>query len=377
MKKLLLTVLVLALTVPVMAQESDKKEEKPPVYDFTLVKEIPALDVISQGGTGTCWSFATTSFLESEIIRKTGREIDLSEMYFARHAYTDKADRYVRLHGKGNFSQGGQAHDVTDQIRKWGVVPNSEYDGLIVDKERHNHSEMASVLTAMVDGVLKARRPSKVWKPAFEAVADVYLGQSPAAFDYEGKSYTPQQFAKDVAKINPDDYVEITSLAHLPLYEKVLLDVPDNWSDALYYNVAMEDLETIADYAINKGYSISWDGDVSEKFFDSRTHGVAVIPKESVKKLTEIVEEVEPTVALRQETYDNFQSTDDHLMHLRGMGKDQNGNKYYLIKNSWGPDRIHGGHVYMSRTFFLIKTTAFMVHKDAVPKKLRKKLGIK
>ncbi|MCK5147348.1 aminopeptidase [bacterium] len=378
MKKVLLLLLILALAIPALAQDAEKKEaKKDTVYQFTMIKEIPALDIISQGSTGTCWSFATTSFLESEIIRLTGKEIDLSEMFFPRHAYTDKADRYVRLHGMGNFSQGGQAHDVTDQIRKWGMVPNSVYDGLIVDEERHSHGEMVRVLTGMVDAVIKSRRPTKVWKQAFEAAIDVYLGKSPEFFEYEGVSYTPHQFAKNLAKINADDYIEITSMAHLPMYEKVLLDVPDNWSHSLYYNVSMEDLESIADHAIKNGYSISWDGDVSEKHFDSKTHGVAIIAKDDIKELEEIVEEVEPTVELRQETYDNFQSTDDHLMHLRGVAKDQKGNKYYLIKNSWGSDRIHGGHLYMSRTFFLIKTTAFMVHKKGIPKKLRKKLGIK
>jgi bleomycin hydrolase len=257
-------------------------------------------------------------------------------------------------------------------------VPHEEYTGLLVDPERHNHSELERVLKGIVDGVTGARRPTKVWKEAFEAAADAYLGKSPESFVYEGKTYTPQQFAKDVCKINPDDYVEITSLAHQPMYEQVLLDVPDNWSQSLYYNVSMADLETIADYAVQKGYSIAWDGDVSEKFFDSRKHGVAVLPKDDeVKELEEIVEEIVPTVDLRQETYDDFQSTDDHLMHLRGLAKDQNGNEYYLIKNSWGDKLIHGGHLYMSKPFFFIKTIAFMVHKDGIPKDIRKKLGIK
>ena len=381
MKKTTLILLVLlGLLVPAMAQDADKPAEKADPYTFTLVKEIPGTPVVSQGSTGTCWCFATISFLEAEVLRKTGKTVDLSEMYIVRHAYTAKADRYVRLHGTSNFSQGGQAHDVLDQVRVWGVVPESVYDGMKIGQDRHNHGELATVLTGMVDAVCKGRRPSPtpVWKEAFEAVADVYLGASPESVEFEGKTVTPQALAKDVLKINPDDYVEFASMPHKPYYTQALLDVPDNWSASLYYNVPMEDLEKIADYAIDKGYSIAWDGDVSEKHFSmNKEHGWALLPKEEVARITEPVEEVEPTEALRRETYDNFQSTDDHLMHLCGVAADQNGAKYYYIKNSWGTESKYDGYLYMSRPYFLIKTTAFLVHKDGVPKDIRKKLGIK
>jgi bleomycin hydrolase len=373
-------------------KKKDKKDK--PVYVFKVETEVKRTPVKNQYRTGTCWCFSTISYLESELLRMGKEELDLSEMFVVRHTYPHKADNYVRLHGRANHSQGGQSHDVINAIRRYGIVPESVYDGKKIGEKRHNHGEMASVLNGLVEGVLK-RRGRKItprWQEAYNAVLDVYLGSVPESFEYKGKSYTPKRFANDYLGLKYDDYVELTSYSHHPFYKKCRIELPDNWDyNGDYYNVPIDDLEKIVDYALKNGHSFVWDGDVSERFYSKRSGrddyatGYAIVPekdwedltkKERKKKITEPIKEKEISQQMRQETLDNFTTTDDHLMHVVGLAKDQKGAKYYFTKNSGGLDRANAGYVYLSRSFFRLKTTAIFIHKDGIPADIKEKLGL-
>ncbi len=368
-------------------------------YEFTTEKKLPTTPVKDQQRTGTCWSYTATSFLETELLRMGKPEIILSPMYFVRHTYTHKADRYVRFHGHNNFGQGSHAHNVMDVVREHGMVPESEYLGLNYGEDRHIHSELAAILKGIVDAVIKNpnRRLSTAWKPSYESVLDNYLGESPDEFEYKGRSFTPGSFAEWL-EINPDDYVELTSYTHHPFYEAFVLEIPDNWAHSLFYNLPVDELMEVMDYALDNGYSISWDGDVSERGF-VHSKGLAVLPQVEVEEMSdseqarwsempenerleeiysfkEIVPEKEVTQQMRQETFDNYETTDDHLMHIVGTSRDQEGNLYYLTKNSWGSENhIYGGYLHMSESYVRLKTVAIMVHKDAIPGRIARKLG--
>jgi bleomycin hydrolase len=341
--------------------------------DFLITKKVATTPVKNQSKTGTCWSYATLSFIESEALRLGKQALDLSEMYVVRHTYSDKAVKYIRYHGKANFSQGGQAHDVMNSIRNHGIVPEEVYTGLQYGSENHNHGELESILDGMLNGILKGRQinPTIAWLPAVNAVIETYLGKTPSEFTFQGKKYSPQSFAKEVVGINPDDYVEFTSYKIYPYYKLVNLEIPDNWSHDLYYNIPINDLMMIIENALANGHSVCWDGDVSEEDFNHK-EGTAVL---SMKDSDGII--LEGIEKMRQSTFDNFTTTDDHLMHLVGSAKDNNGSVFYLIKNSWGAvDHKYGGYLYMSNWFAQLKTVAIMVHKDAIPKDIRKKLNL-
>jgi len=350
-------------------------------YKFKNVREIKNTPVENQQATGTCWSFATTSFIESELIRMGKDALDLSEMYFVRYAYLDKADNYLRLHGTANFGQGGQAHDVINVVKKYGFVPEDIYKGLNYGLEIHDHSELESVLKGFLDELIKIKKPSQVWDDAFNAILDTYLGSEVKSFDYKGKSYTPVEFARSM-NFNPEDYIELTSYSHAPFYSEFVLEVPDNWSFDRYCNIPVDDLVRVVDNALDNGYTVCWDGDVSEKGF-SHTNGIAVVPEEKEKSETETafaapVREKTVTQELRQENFNNFSTTDDHLMHLIGTAEDQNGSRYYLTKNSWGEERnTLRGKLYMSIPYVRLHTIAILVHKDAIPEDIKLKLGLK
>ena len=360
---------ILSIILVIVFSTSAQAQTHP---DFTIIKQLKTSSVKSQDNTGTCWSYATTSFIETEAIRMGKGELDIAEMFFARVAYTEKAKKYIRVHGLGNFSQGGQAHDVFNVIKSDGIVPQSAYSGLNYGETRHQHSEMVNVLTGMLDGLLKQgnKRYSTAWLRAFNSVLDAYLGAYPAEFEYEGKKYTPKTFTENVVGINPDDYIELTSYKLYPYYQLVDLEVPDNWSHDLYYNVPIEDLMTIIKFSIENGYSVDWDGDVSEKNF-SHKNGKGTLSARDTKDLKEMG--VENT---RQFTFDNQTSTDDHLMHLTGIATAADGTIYYQTKNSWGNSNDYDGYLYMSTPFLEIKTIAILVHKDAIPKAIAKKLGL-
>ncbi len=385
-----LLAILFSLNFSISAQETIKNEDEKEVdnsYQFEVISEVEVTPVKSQDRTGTCWSFATISFLESEILREKGKEYDLSEMFVSREAYPDKAMNYVRLHGNANFGQGGQAHDVINVIRKSGIVPEEVYDGKKIGEKQHNHSEMSVVLKGMLDGVVKnrGRKLTPKWFEAYNSVLDIYLGEVPATFDYEGKTFTPQSFFDELG-LNPDDYVEITSFTHHPFYEKFSLEIPDNWSFDDYYNLPLDEMIEVYDYSLKNGYSIVWDGDVSDKQF-SHKNGVAIVPiteraemsdEEKEKNLKEPEPQKEITQKMRQLAFDNYTSTDDHLMHITGIAEDQNGEKYYITKNSWGEESNEfGGYLNMSEPYVRLRTTAILVNKKGIPKNITKKLGIK
>ena len=371
------------LHAQVMDKTGTKVNKKDGHYQFTTVKEIDVTDVKSQGSSGTCWVFSSMSFLESEVIHNGHGRQDLSEMYIVRQAYMLKARNYVRMMGKTNFGPGGEFHDVMNVIREFGMVPQAVYGTLDAKIE---HNEMDEVLKAALDAIIKLPngKLSAHWQDAIAGILDAYLGKVPETFEVEGKKYTPKSYAKEMG-INPDDYVAFTSFTHHPFDKPCVVEVPDNWAWALAYNVPLKDMETIADAAINQGYPVAWASDVSEKGF-SHKNGVAVVPAKnwedmSADERTAIfdhpVPEKEITQALRQEGFDNLTTQDDHGMHFMGIVKDQNGNKYYTVKNSWGTEsNENGGIFYVSMPFYLYKTTFIMVNKNTLPKDIAKRLGI-
>lgn len=393
MKKLLFVSVCIALCslTLVNAQSKDNKDKK-----FTTITEVKTTPVKNQQSTGTCWCYATTSFIETELLRMGGPELDLSEMYVVRAAYTQKAKRYFRLHGKGNFSEGGQAHDVFNVMKTKGIVPESVYQGNKYGSSYHIHSEMVNSTKAMIDEIVKNpnKKITPVWLASVNGVLDTYMGELTKTFKYEGKEYTPQSFVEKLG-INYDDYVELTSYNHHPYYTAINLEIPDNWSDDLYYNLPVDELMDVINNALNSGYSVCWDGDVSEKGFSHRK-GYAVLPalketdmsnseiakwedgiENKREKLTVNMSEPKVNQELRQETFDNYETTDDHLMHLTGIVKDQNGTLYYRTKNSWADDsNKFGGYLNMSEAYVRLKTVAIMVHKDALSKDMKKKLGL-
>ncbi|RKY75270.1 aminopeptidase [candidate division KSB1 bacterium] len=389
MKKVLTVVFaIFALWSFAIAQDktpADTAKVKGP-YQFTLDYEIPHTPVKSQARTGTCWCFSTVSFLESEMLRTGKKETDLSEMFIVRKTYPLKAEYYIRLHGNSTFGEGAYSHDVINQMRRYGMVPESVYNGMNIGEKKHNHSEMSRVLTAMLNAIKKGRKLTPRWKQAFEDVLDDYLGQAPEKFKYEGKEYTPKTFLKDYMQLNPDDYVEVTSFTHHPFYSKFDLEVPDNWCHEKVYNVPINDLERIVDASLKNGYSLVWGGDVSDRFFKASKEGYAIVPakdwedmtkKEREKKITEPVKEKIITQEMRQKAFDNYSTTDDHAMHMVGLAHNQTGAKFYYIKNSWGKDMKYGGYFYMSKPYMLLRCVAIMVNKNAIPEDIKNKLNIR
>lgn len=382
--RLLTISLLVCVSFSSFAKDKKKKEN---LREFKTLISLEATSVKDQNRTGTCWDFATTSFIESELLRMGKGEFDLSEMFTVRYTYPTKARKYVMLHGRYTFAQGGQAHDVTDVIKNYGMMPESAYAGLEINEAKHNHGEMDAVLKGMMKAVVNARgrKVTPVWEKAIDAVLDTYLGEVPETFEYEGKTYTPKSFQEKLG-FNPEDYVEITSYSYYPMYETCQLEIPDNWSMSPYYNVPMDDMMAVIYNAFENGYTVAWDGDVSDTYF-SHKNGVAFVPKTEWRKETkvskdvfikEIREEKIVTQADRDETFFNYNTTDDHLMHLTGIVEDQNGTKYFVTKNSWDTDsNDFGGYLNMSEEYVKLRTMAIMVHKDAVPASLKAKLGIK
>lgn len=392
MKAKIVTLCMLFMFVFSIVNAQDTK------YEFSKVKEIPVTSVKNQYKSGTCWSFSGLALLEAEILRTKNIDVDMSDMWIVRHAYYEKAIRYIRFHGTNNFGPGGAFHDVTNMIAKYGIVPEDAYQGLKYGTDNHVHGEIDDVLKAYVDAVLKNsnKELSTAWLAGFNSLLDAYFGTLPEKFTYEGKEYTPKSFASFLGLV-PEDYVVITSFTHAPFYKPFVLELPDNWAHDIAYNVPLNELEEIIDYAIDKGYTVAWASDVSEKGFSWR-NGVAIVPEVKLEdmggterdrweKLTQSEKEKEMykfdkpgnekeiTQEVRQLAFDNHTTTDDHGMLLTGIYKDQNGTKYYKVKNSWDVNNVYEGYFYASRAFVLYKTTDIMIHKSAVPKSIANKLG--
>lgn len=379
---------VLALALPAAVAGVEGRKADKPAYKFKTVSEVRHTPVKDQYHTGTCWCFATVSFLEAEALRLGRGEVDLSEMFVVRHTYPKKALNYVQMHGNAVHQQGGQAHDVIDQVRQFGIVPEEVYSGMNIGQQRHNHGEMVTVLQGMVDAVLERRgtRLTPRWLEAYESVLDTYLGKVPAEFPWREKTYTAMTFFTDFLGLDLDDYIELTSYDTHPFYGKCRLEIPDNWTyNSDYFNLPIEELESVVERALTEGYSVVWDGDVSERDFSTRETGYALVPEkdwedqttaEREKKPAAPLKEKEVTQEMRTRTLRDFSTTDDHLMHIVGLAQDQTGARFYRVKNSGGTDRKYDGYLYMSLPYFRLKTTALMVNRNSLSAELRSKLGL-
>ena len=400
MKKLLVMCLLAGMAAGANAQDKSASTDKN-VPVFTTVKANPITSIKDQNRSGTCWAYSTLSFLESEILKKTGKTYDLCEMFIANKDYMDRAILTVRMHGDSQFSQGGSFSDVLTIMREDGICPESAMPapGTLTGDSLANFDEFFGVMEPYVAAVSKskAKKISQQWRKGLQGIIDAYLGECPEKFVYEGKEYTPKTFAESLG-INLDDYVSITSFTHHPFYTQFAIEVQDNWRWKPSYNVPMDEMMRIIDNAINEGYTIAWGGDVTEDGFTRKGLGMAYDVKkarsmagtdadrwfklsatEKRSKLDSLgvdAPEIVPTQEMRQEAYDNWETTDDHGMHLYGIAKDKNGNIFYMVKNSWGEYGDYKGPWYMSKNFVAYKTMNFMVNKNAIPKDIRKKLGI-
>lgn len=336
-------------------------------YRFNTEKMAPCTEVKNQQKTGTCWSFATSSFLESEAIRKGAENVDLSEMFVVHNIYRDKAHNYFLRQGKANFSQGALAHDLIRSASLYGVVPEQVYNGKTDENEPYNHSEVEKGIKGYLDGVLSARKiDSEKWQSGVDALLNIYLGDAPKAFNIEDMRLTPKTYAQ-MLKLDMNDYVSLTSFTHQPYYESFILSIPDNYSNGAFVNLPLDEMLNAVEFALMEGYTVVWDGDVSEKGFNANK-GLAVLPVEFSEAVwANPGKEQEVSAESRQDGYNSLATTDDHLMHLVGIALDQKGTKYFIVKNSWGEKSPYKGFLYMSEAYFKAKTVSVLLSKEALP----------
>lgn len=394
MKKGFLTCAMVLCAVAAMAQPDSLK----PV--FTTIKEVPITSVKNQARSGTCWNYSTLSFFEAEILKKTKKTYDLCEMFVCNKDYMDRAVTKVRMHGDAQFSQGGSAYDVLAVIQTYGICPEEAMPlpGTMYGDTLNNFNQFFEVMEPYVDAVSHstAKTLNPAWKNGLQGIIDAYLGKCPEEFTYEGKKYTPQSFAFSLG-LDYDDYVTVTSYTHHPFYTSFAVEVQDNWRQPGSYNVPIEEVAKIIDNAIEQGYTVAWGGDVSEDGFTRQglallydtensdqtgsdmAHWLKLSAAEKMNKIKELgvnLVESEVSQEKRQKEYDDWTLTDDHGMLIYGIAKDQTGREYYMVKNSWGVTGEYKGTWYMSKNFILAKLMDFMVNKNAIPKDIRKKLGI-
>ena len=390
---------VVALIVNAEEKKAEKSNANKPV--FTVIKENKITSIKNQSRSGTCWDYSTLSFLEAEILKKTGKTYDLCEAFVANKTYFDRAVQVVRMHGDCQFAQGGSAYDPIYCLKHYGICPEDAMPlpGTLYGDSLNNFNEFFDVMTPYVLSVAKSKtdKLSSQWKVALHGIIDAYLGKCPEKFTYQGKSYTPMSFAQSL-EINPDDYESFTSYTHHPFWTAFAVEVQDNWRNPLSWNLPLDDMMRIIDNAVMNGYTVAWGGDVSEPGFtrDGLAYSIDAKKAQSLSgsdmahwlKLTKTekknvldslgckVPEVTPTQKLRQERFDNWELTDDHGMLIYGIAKDQNGKEYYMVKNSWGETGDYKGIWYMTKNYIANNTMDFIVNKNAVPKDIRKKLGI-
>ncbi|UYQ94282.1 aminopeptidase [Chitinophaga horti] len=379
MRKDILLALCMGASLPAMAQETQVNLS---VKDqVTIVKNNKATPVKSQDMTGTCWCFSTTSLIESECMRKGQEQPDISEMFSVRNIYREKAENYILRQGYARFDEGGLGHDVIRAIARYGVVPESVYSGLKDGQTAHNHGKLVSTLKTYLDSVLKLKKPIPAnWEDGVDQILDNALGKAPANFEYNGKSYTPQTYAKDVLKFTESDYVNLTSFTHHPFYQPFVVEVPDNFSNGAYYNLPLAEFVDAVKQSIGKGYTIMWDADVSNRGFKMEK-GYALSPAgDSIPAATGFkpgMAEVQVTPAYRQQLFESLVTQDDHLMHITGLGKGDGGKDYFIVKNSWGTKTPKEGYIYVSEPYFAVNTVTVIVPKSSLDKALLTKLGIK
>lgn len=381
------------------AQEAKEDKKAEEGFVFTTIKENPITSIKNQNRSSTCWSFSSVAFFESELLRQGKGEFDLSEMFIVHHTMEERAVNYVRYHGDASFSPGGSFEDIVACYRQHGLVPQDAMPGIMYGDSLPVHNELDAVAGAYVQAIGKGKfsKLTPVWKDGLRSIYDTYLGECPKEFTYKGKTYTPRTFADEVLKLNMDDYISLTSYTHHPFYTQFNVEVQDNWRNALSYNLPIEELMEVMDNAVRKGYTFAWGSDVSEQGFTR--DGIAVFPDASKgaeltgsdmahwlglsaadkrKELTsKPLPEVNVTQEMRQTAFDNWETTDDHGMLIYGLAKDQNGKEYFMVKNSWGEAGKYKGIWYASKAFVAYKTMNILVHKDAIPSKIAKKLGLK
>ncbi|MBQ6652870.1 MAG: aminopeptidase [Prevotella sp.] len=398
MKKTLTLALLAMMAIGAQAQDEQKTDNKPV---FTVVKEIPITSIKDQNRSGTCWNFSTLSYFEAEILKATGKTYDLCESFVENKTYMERAIQVVRYHGDCQFAQGGSAEDVLATLKTHGICPEDAmpFPGSLYGDSLNNFNEFFSLLEPYVAAVAKnkAKKISNQWKVGLQGILDAYLGKCPETFTYEGKTYTPKSFAASLG-LNFDDYVSITSYTHHPFYTAFAVEVQDNWRFPLSYNLPMDEMMQVIDNAVMNGYTVAWGGDVSEEGFTRKGLAYAIDTKATeslagsdmarwlklsadkkrnlIDSLGCTVPEVIPTQEMRQERFDNWELTDDHGMLIYGIAKDQNGKEYYMVKNSWGETGDYKGIWYMTKTFIAANTMDYLVNKNAIPKTIRKKLGI-
>ena len=398
MKKSILIAALGLFSLSAMAQDAKPEEG----FVFTTVKENPITSIKNQNRSSTCWSFSALGFLESELLRLGKGEYDLSEMFVVHKTMEDRGTNYVRYHGDSSFSPGGSFYDIIYCMKNYGLVPQEAMPGIMYGDTLPVHNELDAVAEGYINAIAKGKltKLTPVWKKGLSAIYDTYLGACPENFTYKGKEYTPQSYMQSLG-LNMDDYVSLTSYTHHPFYKPFVIEVQDNWRWSLSYNLPIDELMEVFDYAIHNGYTIAWGSDVSETGFTR--NGIAVMPDvkqaedlvgsdaarwlglsnnskraEIVKKLTsKPLPEMEITQEMRQTAFDNWETTDDHGMVIYGIAKDQNGKEYFMVKNSWGTSGKYKGIWYASKAFVAYKTMNILVHKDALPKEIAKKLGIK
>lgn len=400
MKKLLVMALLALVATGTNAQEkAEKKNDNKPV--FSVVKENKITSIKNQSRSGTCWAYSTLSFFEAEILKSTGKTYDLCESFVTNKTYMDRAIQVVRLHGDCQFAQGGSVYDPLYCMQNYGICPEEAMPlpGTLYGDSLNNYNEFFAVMSSYVQAVAKSsnKKLTSQWKVGLQGILDAYLGKCPEKFMYQGKSYTPKTFAASLG-LNFDDYVSITSYTHHPFWTSFAVEVQDNWRNPHSWNVPLDDMMRIIDNAIMNGYTVAWGGDVSEEGFTRQGLAYAYDTKQAQGltgsdmarwlKLTKVQKsnmldslgckapEIIPTQKMRQERFDNWELTDDHGMLIYGIAKDQFGKEYYMVKNSWGETGAYKGIWYMTKTFIAANTMDFMVNKNAIPKDIRKKLGI-
>lgn len=400
MKKFLVMALLALVATGANAQEkAEKKNDNKPV--FSVVKENKITSIKNQSRSGTCWAYSTLSFFEAEILKSTGKTYDLCESFVTNKTYMDRAIQVVRLHGDCQFAQGGSVYDPLYCMQNYGICPEEAMPlpGTLYGDSLNNYNEFFAVMSSYVQAVAKSsnKKLTSQWKVGLQGILDAYLGKCPEKFMYQGKSYTPKTFAASLG-LNFDDYVSITSYTHHPFWTSFAVEVQDNWRNPHSWNVPLDDMMRIIDNAIMNGYTVAWGGDVSEEGFTRQGLAYAYDTKQAQGltgsdmarwlKLTKVQKsnmldslgckapEIIPTQKMRQDRFDNWELTDDHGMLIYGIAKDQFGKEYYMVKNSWGETGAYKGIWYMTKTFIAANTMDFMVNKNAIPKDIRKKLGI-
>jgi len=396
MNKLILATALLCLTSGLQAQES-KEKKVDSCFHFTTIVESPITSIKNQNRSGTCWAFSSLGFFESELKRLGKGDYNLCEMFLAHKTYEDRAKAAVRMHGDVSFSQGGSFYDAVYCMKHYGMIPEEAMPlpGTLYGDTLANFDEFFNVLEPYVKAIAKGQQSklSPTWFKGFNAIVDTYLGEVPKTFQYKGKTYTPQSFQESLG-LNLDDYVSLTSFSHHPYYEPFIIEVQDNWRWGESWNLPLDEFMQVMDNAVRNGNTFAWGADVSEIGFTR--DGICVVP--DMEKAPELsgsdmahwlglsatdkrkeatshpMPELKITESMRQEAYDNWETTDDHGMIIYGLAKDQTGKEYFMVKNSWGTTRGYEGIWYASKAFVAYKTMNILIHKDAIPKDILKKL---